>query len=192
MRQKLYAYVDETGQDTASDCFVVVTITSDEEQDHLRIRLMGFEKQAKTGARKWNKCHTDRSLAYLRLSLDQLATQTTVFFGIYRKPIPYFFPMLDVLEHAIKKRAAEPYTARVYVDGIDTKKAAELTNALRARGIMLEMVKSRRDESEPLIRFADRWAGCIRAAEHGHAPEKILLAEAVTKGRVYCIGPGRS
>jgi hypothetical protein len=34
----------------------------------------------------------------------------------------------------------------------------DLTNALRTRGVSLELVKDRRDEDEPLIRLADLWA----------------------------------
>ena len=187
MKQKLYAYVDETGQDTSSAAFVVVTVASDTEQEPLRERLVRLEAQAKTGARKWHKCRAERSRLYLQLALDQLTEQASVFFGIYPKPIPYFFPMLDVLENAIKQRASSSYTARVYVDGIDARKAAELTNALRARSITLDMVKSRRDESEPLIRLADRWAGCIRAAELGGSMEKALLALAIAKRHVHCV-----
>ena len=92
--------------------------------------------------------------------------------------------MLDVLEHAIKDQASPSYTLRTYVDGIDEKKAAELTNALRARGISLESVKSRRDESEPLIRLADRWAGCIRAAHLGRVAEKALRDKAIQNQRL--------
>ena len=46
-----------------------------------------------------------------------------IFFGSYPKPLPYFFPLLEVLEEAIRVKAIPPYTARVYVDGIDRKKA---------------------------------------------------------------------
>jgi hypothetical protein len=67
----------------------------------------------------------------------------------------------------------------VFVDGIDRKKAAELTNALRLRGVSLELVRSRRDESEPLIRLADRWAGCIRRALSGHREEQALFERAL-------------
>jgi hypothetical protein len=102
--------------------------------------------------------------------LHQKLGSGDVFFGAYPKPIPYFFPMLDVLEYAIGRKATPPYVARIHVDGIDRTKALQLTNALRARGIALEFVRSRRDESEPLIRLADLWAGCIRAARAGRAP----------------------
>jgi len=69
----------------------------------------------------------------------------------------------------------------IYIDGIDRKKAAQLTNALRVRGIKLALIKSRRDESEPLIRLSDRWAGCIRAALLGKKQEQNVLKEAKNK-----------
>jgi len=94
--------------------------------------------------------------------------------------------LLEVLEDAIRIKAVPPYTARVYVDGIDRKKAAELTNALRLRGISLELVRSRRDESEPLIRLADMWAGCIRGAWKGEHDERALLERAREKNYLRC------
>ena len=87
-----------------------------------------------------------------------------------------------MLEYAIQKKARPPYSTRVFVDGIDHKKAMELTNALRARGVSLDRVKSRRDESEPLIRLADMWAGCIRAAQLGRQAEFDLLNQARQDG----------
>lgn len=75
--------------------------------------------------------------------------------------------------------AVAPYVARVFDDGIDHKKALELTNALRHRGVSLELVRGRRDESEPLIRLADMWAGCIRSASMGGAEEQALVTNAV-------------
>jgi|SRR5208282_853721 len=92
--------------------------------------------------------------------------------------------MLEVLERAIKTKAGPRYTARVFVDGIDRQKAGELTNALRLRDVRLEMVKSRRDESEPLIRLADMWAGCIRAALQGSPEAKGILERALELGSV--------
>jgi len=73
------------------------------------------------------------------------------------------------------------------VDGIDRKKASELTNALRARGLSLGFVKSRRDESEPLIRLADMWAGCIRAALLGRNEEQRLLERARKAGYLVAL-----
>ena len=177
--QKLYAYVDESGQDTTSPFFVVVAVVSDQDRESIRQSLIDIEAAANTGQRKWHQSRPERRMCYLQRILDRGLGYGVVFFGVYTKPIPFFFPMLDLLEYAIRRKAIKPYTTRVYVDGIDQKKAAELTNALRARGITLGLVKGKRDESEPLIRLADMWAGCIRASLLGKAPERVLLDQAI-------------
>ena len=109
-----------------------------------------------------------------------------VFFGSYPKPLPYFLPLIEVIVDALRAKAGPADTARVFVDGIDRKKAAELTNALRLRGVSLDMVKGKRDASEPLIRLADMWAGCIRAAFGGRAEESGILNRALRTGYLEC------
>lgn len=88
-----------------------------------------------------------------------------------------------MLEKAIKQAVQGAYRASIYVDGIDRQKAEELTNALRASGISLHRVKGRRDESEPLIRLADMWAGCMRSALLQHKDAQDILKRA--KGEEY-------
>jgi hypothetical protein len=183
-KQKLYCYVDETGQDTASNVFIVVAVLSDRDQENLRAALIAIEQQAGVGRSKWHDAKPARRLRYIELVLERKVGQEEVFFGSYPKPLPYLLPMIEVLEHAIKANAAPSYTARVFVDGIDRKKAAELTNALRLHGVFLEMVRGRRDESEPIIRLADMWAGCIRRALSGKAEERALLQRAIEKNYI--------
>ena len=83
-----------------------------------------------------------------------------------------------MLAKAIRQTVADDYEARVYVDGIDQQKSRELTNALRAEGIALRRVRSRRDESEALIRLADMWAGCVRRVLLGDESAEQLLRRA--------------
>jgi hypothetical protein len=87
--------------------------------------------------------------------------------------------MVDTLSKAILLVAAEEYQVTVYVDGIDRKKARELTAALREKGIKTQQVRSARDESEPLIRLADRWAGCIRGGFEGNEVYRSLVVRAI-------------
>src|SRR5260370_11967711 len=117
--------------------------------------LMDIERAAGTVEHKWHKSHSPKRLRYIELTMERNVGQGEVFFGAYPKPLPYFFPMIELVERAIKAKAVPPYTVRVFVDGIDRKKAAELTNALRLRGVLLEMVRSRRGQSEPIIPLAD-------------------------------------
>lgn len=179
-KKKLYCYVDETGQDAASSVFVVVAVVSLEEQEKLKRTVADSENASGTGGRKWHKSQAARRLRYLTLLLQKEIGRGEVFFGSYKKPLPYFFPLLDILEKSIKIKAPASYIARIFVDGIDRKKAKELTNALRQRNISLELVRNRRDESEPLIRLADMWAGCIRAALSGSKEEQEILKKALS------------
>ena len=179
--QKLYCYVDETGQDVGSEFFVVVAVVSDKDQDDLRKKLFGIEKASGTYGRKWHKSSKSRRINYIKLVIEQKICKGEIFFGYYKKPIPYFFPMLETIEQAIKKKAKRNYSVSVYVDGIDKKKARELTNALRKQNLKIAFVKSRRDESEPLIRLADMWAGCIRGYYFNKQKEKELIKQAKKK-----------
>ncbi|MDD5433643.1 MAG: DUF3800 domain-containing protein [Candidatus Pacebacteria bacterium] len=161
--QKLYCYIDETGQDTQSEVFVVVAVVSEQEQNKLREELINIEQLARTGHRKWHKSKPERRLKYLEMILAKKIGKEEVFFASYQKPLPYFLPILETIERAIKLKAKGRYQATICVDGIDKKKAQELTNALHLREVKTSFIKGKRDEAEPLIRLADMWAGCIRA-----------------------------
>jgi hypothetical protein len=186
-KEQLYCYVDETGQDAAAFAFVVVAVVSAGVQDDLRRELEDIEHQAGTGNRKWHKSRSERRLRYLSLVLEKQLLAGQIFFGTFRKPTPYFFPYVETIERAIRAKAHEPYSARVCIDGIDRQKAAELTNALRDRGLTLNMVRGKKDESEPLIRLADMWAGCIRAAQLGGNLESDALQRALAAGHLVNI-----
>ncbi|MDP2708482.1 MAG: DUF3800 domain-containing protein [bacterium] len=190
-KQKIYAYVDETGQDAGSEFFIVVTVLSDTDQQLLRDALLGIELLAGTGRLKWHKSRHERRMKYLEMVLQRKIGQGEVFFGKYKKPLPYFFPMLETIKQAIIKKAAGDYSAIVTVDGIDKKKAAELTNALRVGGLKLKTVRGKRDESEPLIRLADMWAGCIRDAHTG-GQAKIFYEQAMRTGYLIKIDQNKN
>ena len=121
-------------------------------------------------------------MKYLEMVLQRKIGQGEVFFGKYKKPLPYFFPMLETLKHAIINKADGDYRVVVSVDGIDKKKAAELTNALRIGGLKIKTVRGKRDESEPLIRLADMWAGCIRDAFFTGGQAKMFYEQARQTG----------
>lgn len=175
-RQKIYVYVDESGQDDLSKIFVVVSVVTISNQEQLREELLQVESDANTHALKWNQCRHDRRMEYLLLVLRRRIGAGFVFMGRFKKPVPYFHPVASVIEKAIKQAMGEEkYLAIVRVDGINKKIATALTNALRANGISLKQVKGKRDEGEVLIRFADMWAGCIRGALLSKKDDDVLL-----------------
>lgn len=174
--QKLYCYVDETGQDAGSRFFWVVAILHEGEQDGLRSQLEDVERGAGTGRKKWNRVRPKNRLAYLTRVVEKRLAHGGVFVGRYRKPLPYFFPTLETVLQALRQSAEGDYEATIIIDGVDRLSAQKYTNALRSSGIRSARVIGRRDESEPILRLADMWAGASRAA-HGGAPDFSTLVQ---------------
>lgn len=186
-KQKLYCYVDETGQDTSANYFIVVAIVSEQEQDRLKEKLITLENDTNVGRKKWHKTKSPDRENFLRATVKEKIAKGEIFYSQYKKPLPFFLPLLETSSKAIESVAQEPYNLVVYVDGIDKKKARELTNALRLKGVKTAYVRSARDESEPLIRLADRWVGCIRAALENRAEDKELIAQATNKNHLKLV-----
>lgn len=192
-KQKLYCYVDESGQDPAARDFIAVAIViPNTVRDNYRQQLLNIEQEAKTYGLKWHKTRA-RGFQYLDSILRKRIAHGQTFIGYFKKPTPYFFPIVDTIENAIRKSIADTlrYQATVYLDGIDAKKAAELTNALRSHNIRLRLVRSARDESEPLIRLADMWAGCARAAALGNKQAEDMIVAAYEQKHLIVVTPKR-
>ncbi|HYF04830.1 MAG TPA: DUF3800 domain-containing protein [Patescibacteria group bacterium] len=185
--QKLYVYVDETGQDAGSDCFIVVAIITAEDQQKLKESLLELEQSTKLGEKKWHKSKALQREKFLQETVNKNIAAGEVYYSHYKKPLPFFFPLLVTVSKAIAAATNDPYQAIIYVDGIDKKKAKELTNALRLEGVKTLYVRSARDESEPMIRLADRWAGCVRASFENQPGCKQLVAEATNRNHLKLV-----
>ena len=176
--KKYYCYVDESGQDVGSDVFITAAVISAGDQHAFRSELETIERQTKIFKRKWYRAGYEQRLAFIKRILESGHKFGQSFYIVYKKPILFFFPWIEVINSAITSVAQENYRAQVYVDGIDRKRAEELTNTLRAKGIKLSFVKSARDETEAFIRLADRFVGLARAAKEQKGEYLKLLNEA--------------
>ena len=87
--QKLYCYVDETGQDSGSEVFIVVAVVNSDDQDNIRTALVDAERFAETNTLKWHKSKHDRRMKYLRAVVEKGIAAGSTYFKQYRKPIPY-------------------------------------------------------------------------------------------------------
>lgn len=160
-KQKLYCFVDETGQDAGSKFFVVVAVIAWDDMSALRESLTDLERRLKVGSKKWHKLRPASRVEFMDAFLQERHNNVKIFFGRFPKPILYYFPTLEVVEKALMSFAA-PIEAVVSIDGLDSLSAKKMTNALRRKHLHLHLVKGWRDESEVLIRLADRFAGCLR------------------------------
>lgn len=182
--RKIYCYVDETGQDAGSEFFVVVVVAVKSRPEFIVKQLLEFEERVKLGNLKWHKGEHSRRIDFLDLFLGQPSPNLHIYFGKFKKPILYFFPIVETVAQAIKQYSNQKPQARMYIDGLDKISAKKITNTLRSGGLKLRLVKGVRDESEPLVRLADRWAGCIRMSFLGNEDCKRLVKKAEKTGKL--------
>ena len=62
--QKLYCYVDETGQDTQGNLFIVSVVIAEDERVRLLKQLEQIEKSTRKGRRKWMKTREEQQFQY--------------------------------------------------------------------------------------------------------------------------------
>jgi hypothetical protein len=175
--QKLYCYVDETGQDTGSEYFITAVVISQGNQQPIRQDLEIIERQTKIFKRKWYRAGSEQRMRFIEQVFKYGNKFGRIFYAVHQKPTRTYSAWTEAIVSAVTEIAPNYYRARVYVDGIDHKKATQLTKILRARGIKLSMVRTTRDETEVMIRLADRMAGLVRAANEQQSNYAELLAE---------------
>lgn len=182
--QKLYAYVDETGQDTHGAFFLVAVVIAEEDREQLQAVLEQAEQQSQKGRLKWRKASFERRIAYLRAVLSAPLSRGKIFFGRYAETKAYLDLTIYTTAKAILKRAEEAYRAVVWVDGLDKQEARRFEKGLRGLKINVRKVRGIREESDPFIRLADAAAGLVRDALEGRGYAQELYREAVRKGTI--------
>lgn len=168
--RKIYCFIDETGQDLGSDIFIVVAVVVVSNLDETRI-----------GNIKWHKSDYRYRIKFMEKSLSVDRKDLTVYFMKVKKPVFYYLPMVEILGRAISANSDRNTQAIVCIDGLDKSSAKKITNALRIKVSRVKLAKGVRDESEVLIRLADRWAGCIRMSLSGNEECTALLKRAEKK-----------
>ena len=87
---KIYCYVDETGQDVGSPFFIVVAVVSSGDQNQLRAILEDVEKETKIFKRKWYRAGHKQRADFLNFVTKRDNLFIKVFYQQYKKPVLYF------------------------------------------------------------------------------------------------------
>lgn len=178
VNQKLYCFVDETGLDVGSKYFIVAAVIVVSNISSVRERLHQLENRSGIGRTKWHKSNYKLRIKFMEEFLLRENKDLRVYFMKARKPILYYVPTLEILQKAISANNNLNIQAIVCIDGLDKLGTKKFTNALRTKVLKIRLAKGVRDESEALIRLADRWAGCVRMALFGNERCKNIVAMA--------------
>ena len=87
--QKIYCYVDETGQDTKGELFLVSVVIAKDERDNLIEKLEGIERSTGKGRVKWMRASDKARVAYIRRVLSTSAFRGKLHYASYRDTTNY-------------------------------------------------------------------------------------------------------
>lgn len=166
--KKLYCYIDETGQDTAGQFFLVAIVITGEEREKLIKGLEKIENESLKGISKWKKTSPQRRVAYMQGILDSGLFTDKISYAAFSSSRDYQEMTVIATSKAIISAAQlNNYEASVYIDALGGKERMEVAIGLRQRHIKIKKVRGISDQSNALIRLADAVAGFVRDALGG-------------------------
>ena len=162
-KQKLYCYVDETGQDTQGGLFLVALVVTDERRDALAAEAECIEERTGKGIAKWRKASFARRVQYIKAVLSSPLFQDSLFFASYENTSAYLdLTILSIARAVLQKAGDADYKATIIVDGLRAPEVAHFAAALRQLRIGVRKVRGMKDESNSLLRLADAVCGFVR------------------------------
>lgn len=160
--QKLYCYVDETGQDTKGELFLVSVIITEKEQEKLRYKLNQIEERSRKKNAKWIKTKKEVKEKYLSEIFNSNLLKNKIFYAQYSHTKTYIDLTILSVAKAILRKADKKYTSNVYIDGLPKSQTRKFGAGLRKLNIKVRKVRGVKDQSEILIRLADSIVGFVR------------------------------
>lgn len=167
-KPKIYVYVDETGQDTQGQIFIVICIIIIGVDHKIKTAqlLEKIEKQTNKKA-KWHKSSKKAKLNYLS-KLNQLP-DFKIYVKIFKKEQDYFLNTIKSIIQSIK--SVKYYRKSKFVIIIDGLPKANINSAkklIRQEKITVDKLKGLKDEQDSFLRLADNMAGLIREIQESH------------------------
>jgi len=164
--QKLYAYVDESGQETGGVIFVVSIAIMETDRDVLLARCEHVERDSKKGTIKWHRARRDDRLEYMRQIVDDKQFKGVLYYSIFRGTKDYDACTAMGIARAInRKKASARYKASIYIDALPKSKITKYGGEMRKSGVQSLKVRGvTSDENNALIRLVDAVAGLVRDA----------------------------
>ncbi|MFA7209065.1 MAG: DUF3800 domain-containing protein [Parcubacteria group bacterium] len=169
-KKKLYAYVDESGQDTKGLIFVVSILVLENE---IGAVCDGLEKiEIKSGKKntKWNKSHHEFRKAYIKGILKLEYLKGRIFFEIFSDTKKYIeLTSFATAKAILKKSGKEDYKVTIFVDGFKKKEIEIFSRGLRDLKIRTRKIRGvKKDENNSFIRLVDAICGLVRDSEDGN------------------------
>lgn len=183
--KKLYCYVDENGQDTKGDIFIVSVVVTEKSRDGLLTLCEQLEQISGKRKDSWGSAKHDRRMRYISHIFADDRFRGLLRYDVFRGTKDYDTSTITAIINSVKwDKPSGKYTTIVYVDGLSKTKRQEYGARLRHMGLPIRRIRGvARDETDALIRLADAIAGFVRDAIDGKSEGiKKLFLEAKRGG----------
>ncbi|MCX6789084.1 MAG: DUF3800 domain-containing protein [Candidatus Gribaldobacteria bacterium] len=180
--QKLYCYVDETGQDTKGRLFLVAVVVLVSDRENLRAKLRKAEQVSGKGIKKWMKATHKQHEQYIKQIISDSEFSNAIFYTRYDNARNYVDLTILSTAKAILGKAKSPYTAIVFVDGLGRPERHRFAAGLRKLKVNVKKVRGIRDQSDEFARLADAAAGFVRDNLQGDGAIQKLCQTAKRNG----------
>lgn len=162
-KQKLYCYVDETGQDTKGRLFIVSVVVAKEDREELNNFLEKAEIETGKKKVKWNRIKKEYKAIYFDAIFNSKLFRNKIFYSSGQESKEYKEITLVTIASAVTAaKDTEDYKASVFIDGLPKSEVDTVAVKLREIGVHTDRVRGVRDENEALIRLADAVSGLVR------------------------------
>lgn len=180
--QKLYAYVDESGQETRGRVFLVAVVLAGAMRDTLQQRLRAMEHRSEKRQKKWTKARLAERTAYIQAILQSSAFAGHIYYSRYQETRAYVDLMILSTAKALHAHAPGESQSTIIVDGLGRTERSRFALGLRQLGVVVRKVRGARDQADELIRLADAVAGFVRDSLEGSPLMRPLFDDAVRRG----------
>ena len=186
--QKLYCYVDETGQDTLGRLFVVVAVVASSEHQDLGEFLHRAERQS--GGRRshevWSKSNRKRLDKYLTMALQPGPLTGKIFYQVFADSKEYDRLTAETAVRALQRYAADQsiahFKATIIIDGLTRGATRNARKIVLKSRIRIDKIRAQRDDSNPFLRLANAVTLPVRKALERDWPSRALIQKAKKDG----------
>lgn len=168
MVTKLYCYVDETGQDTKGELFLVAVVLKEiTGLEALEKKLEEIEIRTGKKQSKWKKTNRDIKKKYLEELIQIKELKNAVFYATYQASKEYSKLTSFTIAKAVLAKETTNYTVTVIIDGLNDRERDVVREELKKLKIKYRKIRGMKDEQSVFLRLADAMAGFLREATEG-------------------------
>lgn len=174
--QKLYCYVDETGQDTKGRFFLVVVVVAGAATNGtLKKQLLDIERDVGKQRSRWAQNRPHVRIAYLERVSSLAELKKRVWYAVYHNTKDYIALTAQAITRALQQIPQRDYRVTLEIDGFKDAELDRVRRALKTAKIRYDKLRGPRDESQVFLRLADAIAGFLRDFQEGQPYTKDLL-----------------